>query len=76
MTLCVHAARPRCRQVLECGRASAAFLPAPAVKSSNLDTILARFRVEANDPKNFVLRPGLPLHAPFISPSKPGKYMV
>ena len=36
MTLRVQAARPRCRQVLERGRASAAFPLAPAVMSGNL----------------------------------------
>jgi len=56
-TLRVHTTRPRCRQVLECGRASAAFPLTPAALSGNLDTIFTRFRAEANGSKNFVLRP-------------------
>ena len=44
-------------QVLECGRASAAFPLAPTVIFSNLYTILMLFRAQASASKNTVSHP-------------------
>ena len=53
-TLRVCRAQPRRRQVLECGRASAAFPPATKPVSRNIYTILMLFRAQANGSKNSV----------------------